>query len=174
MRRIVIVLSIAALPAAAHGDVLLTVDITSPTAVVISSTGGAASASISGVTYKCQLDGSIVSGTNSSYPLTGNLASSLGDAVYGSVLVRSGTALSPGNFGGQTLTFTAGQQAFTGAGSANLSDLTFAPVGTVGDIRVLNNFGGDTGVIVGQYRIIPAPGAAVIGLTGLLALRRRR
>lgn len=80
-----------------------------------------------------------------------------------------------------TATFTAGTQAFTGSGTwtvtaaqyadmlaGNTSGLVYFPADTFDDVT-------PNTALLGTYSVIPTPGAAaMLGLGGLVALRRRR
>jgi hypothetical protein len=81
-----------------------------------------------------------------------------------------------------TLTFTAGQQAFTGSGTWNVSAQQYADLIALGNRTGNIWFAADSiddlpnAVVIGTYRaFVPAPGAAaLLGLGGLAAARRRR
>lgn len=164
-------------PSDARAAVLLTVDITNPTSVVIATTGAAASAASSGSDYAVRLDGALTSGgQNFLGVFAGSLTNTVGGTVYfGASRFQGGDSLHLIRAVGSTQTFIPGQQAFTGSVTSNLSFLPFAAPGTIGDIYVITDFGAETGIIVGQYQIVPTPGAAVVlGLGGLMAARRRR
>ncbi len=168
----------ACVASAANAAIVLTVDITNPAAVVIASTGAAASASRSGVNENVRFDGILTAGgPNSGSFMSGPLTNTQGTMVYtGFTRFEGGTSASLIRGGGQTQTFVDGLQAFSGSMTGDLSFLPFAPAGTIGNIYVLQNVNAEeTGIIIGQYRVVPAPGAtAVLGLAGLIATRRRR
>ena len=51
-------------------------------------------------------------------------------------------------------------------------NFTVAPIGTTGDVTVLTRF---TSTVIGSYTVVPEPTSlALLGLGGLLTLRRRR
>ena len=158
----------------AHASIVLTVDITNPAAAVFASTGAPALATRSGVGDSLFVTGLFIGGpTNQSRLLVGDLRSTQGTFLYDRLSGNSGGLL-PG-FGNQTQAFVAGQQALSGSGVANATLWTLAPVGTVGDLVVRNSNGVNTGIVIGQYQIIPAPGAAaLLAMGGVLAARRRR
>lgn len=168
----------ACVASAANGAIVLTVDITNPTAVVIASTGAAASASRSGFQERVRLDGILTAGgPNYGNSMSSSLApAQIGGAYTGFARFGGGTSGALSRGAGQTQTFVEGLQAFSGSMTGDLSFLPFAPAGTIGDIYVIQNVNAaETGIIIGQYQIVPAPGAAaVLGLAGLVATRRRR
>jgi hypothetical protein len=91
----------------------------------------------------------------------------------------SDTGFNIWTFGGaSTLTFTAGTQAFVGSVTIDVSSTFFADiVGTTGEIYFPADDSGDIAGAqsLGQYRVVPAPGAlALLGLGGIAAGRRRR
>lgn len=168
----------ACVASAANAAIVLTVDITNPTAVVIASTGAAASASRSGFQENVRFEGILTAGgPNFAAPMSGSLTNIQGGMAYtGISRFGDGTSAALRRGAGQTQTFVEGLQAFSGSMTGDASFLPFAPVGTIGDIYVLQNVNAaETGIIIGQYQIVPAPGAAaVLGLAGLFATRRRR
>lgn len=165
----------ASITAAASADILLTVDITNPAAVVISTTGGASSVTTAEQGRQVALLGALAAPAPSSIGnlLTGNLTASNG-RTYNSAFQLSGQSNVLISGSNQFQAFTQGQQAFFGSSTVNLSFpqfIGFAPVGTVGDIVIWDSFT----PVIGQYQIIPAPGAAAaLGLAALAATRRRR
>ena len=180
MTRIAVLTALAGacVATAANAAIVLTVDITNPSAVVIASTGAAASASRSGFQERVRLDGILTAGgPNYGSSMSGSLSTTqIGGAYTGFARFQGGTSGALSRGGGQTQTFVEGLQAFSGSMTGDLSFLPFAPAGTIGDIYVLQNVNAaETGIIIGQYQIVPAPGAAaVLGLAGLVATRRRR
>ena len=163
----------------ANAQVLLTVDTTNPTAAIISTTGAAAAASSSGVNFSVRLDGVFSTGGPDigNFPTASTLRSTLGNNVFGAGARDSlGNSLRLSAFGGNLQSFVAGQQAFTGSMTLDISFAPTRPVGYIGDIYVVgspNSF--ETGIVIGQYQIIPAPTtAAAMGLLALTATARRR
>jgi hypothetical protein len=163
----------------ANAQVLLTVDITNPSAAMISTTGAAAAASSSGSNYSVRLDGFFLPGTpnNLTFASASTLRSSLGNNVLSFTYwfgVNNSLRLSTS--AGTTQTFVAGQQAFTGSLTSNISFGQSRAVGYVGDIYVVGSPNSvETGIVIGQYQIVPAPTtAAAMGLLALTATARRR
>lgn len=179
MKRSVVLITIAGAFAAsvANADILLTIDTTNPAAVVISATSGLSAVTASNSSYGLQLfDALSAPAANSGVFGAQSLAGANGGRVQNYVFGFVGTAnigiSGPGN---QPNNYIAGTQAFVGSWTGNLSFLSFAPAGTIGDIRFYGVNSVDTGIVLGQYQIVPAPGAAaVLGLAGLVATRRRR
>lgn len=181
------VVAVAGLATGAQAEDLLIVDLSVANQVTISATSGAASANASGSTFTgFYLENAF--GNQSSAPLgallvSGNLTPTSNTSDNSPSLFNLG-----GNAGlnvwsysaASTGTFTAGQQAFTGAATWNISagayaDLLDGPSG--GNIYFAADSDDDlsAATVIGQWRIIPAPSSlALLGLGGLVAGRRRR
>lgn len=163
---------------------LINVDITTPTAVVFTSTTGVSdvtdtsSVSVDGVTLEALF----------STPPAGHVATMGGDLApfAGGDTYDRETNLSTAanlnlytNLGGTTQTFTFGIRAFTGSTTINLSTATFQAIGDSGNIRV-----GDTGAVLGIWIITGVVGGSVpepstfamfaLGCVGIVVARRRR
>jgi len=190
MKKILAVLAVVgSAGAAAQADVVLNVDVSTPNQVTISATTAASAVTVSGGNTTGFYLANFFNGTGT---LTGNTLvagatlSTFNDPADGSpVLFRGGGTTDPGlniwSFStNSTVTFTAGTQAFAGSATWNLTPAQFAfftggPAS--GDIYFAADDVTDlpNAQIVGQYRVIPAPGAlALLGLGGLAAARRRR
>jgi len=179
MKLVIGALSIGGLAASPTlANIVLTIDITNPTAVVFAGTGAP-----SGVTVSGGGGGSVVLDTPlAAFGAAGNaftgvptlIASAGSGPAYTNVTTVGGTSLVILGMSGQF--FNTGTSAFSGSSTADLSSLVFNPVGTTGNIFFRDNTGFlYPHIVVGQYQIIPTPGAAaVLGLGGLLAARRRR
>lgn len=175
--------SFASVAAAQQLPVLLTVDISDPTNVIISATGHAPALSddslfmSSGVSLLGLFEGlgfEIPIPT----PIGGNLAPA-GNAVgYNRFdntfenLTANDLNIFADGVGGQQL-FDLNDPAFSGATTPfDFSGAVFPPVGATGPI--VNGIN-PLSPTLGSWQIIPAPGAfALLGLGGLAATRRRR
>ena len=188
---LVALLAMALTPVAASAQqaVLLTVDVSDPSNVVISATGTGplindSSAIVNrGVTLRGLFDADF----DGERPLAGDLAprdapafdlaSNDFDAVTARDLNLFRSAFSDGTT--TTQAFVTTDAAFTGAGTIDLSGASFV-VGTVGDISVGDTIDGDTtggsGATLGQFQVVvPEPSSlALLGLGGAALLRRRR
>ncbi|MEL6498294.1 MAG: VPLPA-CTERM sorting domain-containing protein [Planctomycetota bacterium] len=185
--------AIALAAGAAHAqlDVVLIVDISVENEVTITSTSGVSAVTASGSdgigVYLADFFTSDAGGTFVDTLISGDLTSAQ-NTSDGSPLLFRGTfpAVDAGlNIFSYTddvdSEFVAGSQAFSGSAtwtvdpddyadllSANTSGTVFFPADTVDDIA-----GG--AVAIGTYQVIPAPAsAALLGLSGLAAARRRR
>ena len=181
------VAAVAGLASAASAEVLLTVDLSTVNQITIAATNGASSASRSGATgtgfYLANFF--TVNQALSSTLVTGNLTTFNDPTDTSPLLFRGGAGTDPGlniwsYTANSTSSVTAGNQAFAGSGtwtvspavyasllSANTSGTIFFPADTFDDLTAAT--------AIGEYSIVPAPGAAaVLGLGGLLVTRRRR
>lgn len=182
------VAAVAGLASAASAEVLLNVDVSVPNQITISATSGLSAASRTGATgtgfYLANfftanqtLTSTLVPGSNLT---TFNDASDSSPALF-----RGGAGTDTGlNVWSYTTvtnsSVTAGVQAFAGSAtwtvspavyasllSANTSGTVYFPADTFDDVTAAT--------AIGEYSIVPAPGAvAVLGLGGLLVGRRRR
>lgn len=181
------VAAVAGLASAASADVVLTVDLSTVNQITIAATNGNSLVSRSGATgtgfYLANFftANQALSGTL----VTGNLTTFNDPADNSPALFRGGAGSDPGlnvwsYTANATSSVTAGSQAFAGSAtwtvspavyasllSANTSGIVFFPADTFDDLTAAS--------AVGEYSIVPAPGAAaVLGLGGLLVGRRRR
>jgi len=163
--------------------VLLIVDNTDPSNVVFVSTGNPAavnddSASIVGGISLLDLFGG-AGFTTGSVPIGGNLSPSGNPGAYNRILNNTGDLGSTGlNFwatgvgGGQSFNTT--DPAFTGSTTGfDFGGVAFNASGNI----VIGDTAGipGSGAILGQWQLIPTPGAvALFGIAGLAATRRRR
>ncbi len=168
--------------------VLIEVDITDPTNVVLSATGEAslindsASTANTGTTLLDLFTADFNIPFTPETALTGDLAGG-GVLPYSSGLNDFGTLtdrdlnIYRGNllpdFGAFQI-FDTMTAAFSGSSTVDLSGASLPALGTIGDIIAGDT---DTGsdVVIGQWRIVPAPGAAgLLAAAGLVGVRRRR
>jgi MYXO-CTERM domain-containing protein len=188
MKKIAALLVLAA-GSAANADILLTIDLSVVNQVTITSTAGLSSATATGGTGTGILLQNYWIGA-ATPGATGTFAAGVGPfrSVNGSVgdnspsLYRDTAAelgLNIWSFA-STATFTTGQQAFSGSFTATLSAAEYADM-------LASNAGGNiyfqaddtsdipNAVVIGQWAVVPTPGAAaVLGLGGLALGRRRR
>lgn len=173
--------ALGALSVCAQAQVLLNIDLTNPGAATFTSTGAASAATISNTTFRIRFNDFFASAPGVIvYPVSGNLVATASNFPYDYARSETtGRSLRLQRlFGGATQTFVAGQTAFSGSNTIDLSAASAAlPTSSfVGDIEVLNNFNQATGVIIGQYQVtaVPEPGTmAALGL-GLAAMLKRR
>lgn len=186
-KSVIAVAALAGLAAVANAEVLLTVDISTPNQITINSTTGLSAASRSGSTgtgfYLANFFTANQTLTSTLVP-GGNLTT-FNDPSDNTPAIFRGGATDPGlnvwsYSTNATSSVTAGTQAFAGSGtwtvspavyasflSANTSGTIFFPADTFDDITAAT--------AIGEYSVVPAPGAAaVLGLGGLLVGRRRR
>lgn len=176
---------------AAHADVVLLVDLTTPNQITISATSGASAVTASGSPttgfYLAGIFGGTGAGAMSTFgsQLGPATLSTFNNAPDGSPLLFRVNTNEPGlNIWSFTsdanATFTAGAQAFQGSATWTLDADTYAQFAggaTIGNIYFPMDDMMDlpNAQIVGQYQVIPAPGAlAFLSLGGLAAARRRR
>lgn len=175
--------SFASVAAAQRLPVLLTVDITDPTNVIISATGEVPAFSdnslfmSSGVSLLGLFEGL---GFEIPVPVAvgGNLTPAGNIEGYNRFdntfenLTANDLNIFADGVGGQQL-FDINDPAFTGSTAPfDFSGAVFPPVGATG--RIVNGINPESSTL-GSWQIIPAPGAfALLGLGGLAATRRRR
>lgn len=175
---------VAAASTAANAAELLLVDLTVPNQVTVSATSGNSSTTVSGSDFS----GILLSGF-----YNGNQTAALGTPVGVGNLVPAAQAsdLSPSMFRGTndpglniwdmstvtTVSFTAGSLAFTGSATWTLSAAQYADMlggNLTGTVLFPADTTGDPGVSIGEWRVIPTPGAASLLGVGLFAAARRR
>ncbi len=181
-------LIVALSASAAQADILLLIDLTVANQITINATGGLSSTTISGpdstgVYFNNFYGAPGVALTD--VLVSGNITNAANPTDNSPDLFRGGSGSDTGlNLwswsSATTVSFTAGSLAFTGSGTWNLSAAQYADM-------VNGNAGGDlyfpadtadditSASLIGQWRVIPAPGAAsLFGLGVLGAARRRR
>ena len=180
---------IGGLAASADADVLLTVDLSTPNQVTINATTGLSAATVSG----SDTTGALMAGFYGS-PAPAGLIYSNGAGNLTNFLNPPDN--SPGLFSSTgetglniwtwssdaTVNFTAGVQAFSGSATWTVTAAEYAallggPAG--GDLYFPADDDGDIGnaTLLGQWSLanVPEPASAsVMGLAGLVLLRRRR
>ncbi|MEM8836324.1 MAG: hypothetical protein AAGD00_10960 [Planctomycetota bacterium] len=169
--------------------ILLTVDVSDPSAVRITATGDVSLLNDSSDTLAAGVTLANLFTTDlqvspAIQPLpTGDLSPSGSSGVFdritntfGGLTDRDLNLFSTSANGGQdSLMFDTATAAFTGELLADLTGGTFGPIGTTGDIFVGDTTPPGSGAIIGFYQIVPSPGsAAMLALAGLAATRRRR
>ncbi|MCW1885467.1 PEP-CTERM sorting domain-containing protein [Luteolibacter flavescens] len=178
---------------AASAAVVVTIDISSPGAVVIT-TVGAGSSSTGDLTVNFAggisflgffTDNELITAEEPAL-ISGNwrasgTSTSYNEMVtfeYGSPDVVPGVDLSIYNLGAvlsDDQNFVLGQQAFFGSSVVDFSSLTHLPaVGTTGNVML--GYRSSHGGVIGQWEVIPEPTTALLGLLGMgaFAARRRR
>lgn len=187
MKKIVMLAALAGTASVASADLLLTVDLSVVNQVTINTTTGlSAITGSAGTGTGVYLQGFFTSPTLGFNVVgTGPFRSVNGTAGNNTPnLYRGGaageTGLNVWNFA-TTATFAAGQQAFSGTGTWNVSAAQYAsllggnaggniyfPADTFDDVT-------PNSVSMGTWALVPTPGAAaMLGLGGLAASRRRR
>jgi hypothetical protein len=187
--------SIAFAGAASAGmalEELVVIDLTTADQITVTATMGnsavdASGSSITGTYFEDFYGGS--GGSLTATLSSGDFTSANNPSDGSPALFRGGGGADPGlnlwSFSTDfTVSFTAGQQAFTGSATWTLDAAEFADMFAGGNRTGTLWFPADTAddistggaVALGTYRVIvPAPGAAALfGLAGLAAVRRRR
>lgn len=160
----------------ARGDVLLTIDATTMSAATFSSTGAFPSLTASIDGGALLLMGAVVTSPSTGANLQGDLRPTLTGVIYNTVgiLPAFPTELQLTQPQADLHGFNVTVPAFAGTSSVDLSFLTLAPAGTIGDIHLRTLNGSDTGLVIGQYQIVPEPATAtLLALAGLMAFRRQ-
>jgi hypothetical protein len=178
--------------ASASAQVLLTVDVRNPAAVVISATGAFPNAENSaytvweGVMLKSFFTVGSPFSTLPAEPYT--LRAAGATTPYSSFFSDnySGPSIDLGIFGGVASTtemqlFSTSAPAFTGAMTGDFSGRPLPAAGYIGNILIgyYNSGAATPGPFIGTYQVIPEPAhygliAGLAGLVSLLWLRRRR
>ena len=182
------VLATAGAASAQSTAILLEVDLSVADEVTITATSGASAATISGSdTTGIWLDG-LLDGTAGETVFNTGGTGDLTSAANGSDGTPGSFTNDPGETGlnvwsyttDPTSDFTAGETAFSGSATWSVSaDVygSFAAEGSTGFIYFPADNLGDlsTATILGQWVIVPAPGAgALLAMGGRVAVRRRR
>lgn len=185
-KAVVALAAVAGLGTAASAEVLLTYDVSVPNQVTLTATTGNSAASVITSNFTGYLLANFFTADQAvtSTLVSGNLTTFSDPSDNSPALFRSGSTdagLNVWSFTTATnATFTAGAQAFTGSAtwtltpavyasflSANTSGTIYAPADDSTDIS--------SATAIGEYSIVPAPGAiAIMGMGGLLVSRRRR
>lgn len=185
-KAVVALAAVAGLGTAASAEVLLTYDVSVPNQVTLTATTGNSAASVITSNFTGYLLANFFTADQAvtSTLVSGNLTTFSDPSDNSPALFRSGSTdagLNVWSFTTATnATFTAGAQAFTGSAtwtltpavyasflSANTSGTIYAPADDSTDIS--------SATAIGEYSIVPAPGAiALMGMGGLLVSRRRR
>jgi len=172
---------------AAHAQILLTIDDSNPSDTIISATGNFPETSVSPGLIA---DGVDLVGLFTSSVGLGNftvLSSSLttGDGSSGPIFTQA----SGDNYSLQdvdlnlyqnntpdTISFTAGQAAFTGTLTLDLSSAPLPPVGSPGNIVTGYSGNYPNNTLIGQWEVVPEPSTWILmlGCLGVLAFLRRR
>ena len=194
MNKIAIIagLAVAASGAAAGvaSEVLLEIDLSVANQVTISATDGLASQSASASNFTGYLLADFFTTPGAGFG--GVLAADSGDLTT----FNNASDGTPSGFVGSTsvglniwsfssdgtVTVDAGAQAFTGSATWSLDASMYADFlagATSGDIWFGadsdDDIAGGSAINIGQYRVVPAPGAfALLGMGGMVATRRRR
>lgn len=187
-KAVVAIVALAGLGTAASAEVLLTYDVSVPNQITLTATTGLSAATVSGATgtgfYLANfftanqaLSGTLVPG--------GNLTTFNDPSDNSPLIFRGGGGTDAGlnvwsYTANSTSSVTAGTQALIGSAtwtvspavyasflSANTSGTIYFPADTSDDLT--------SATAIGEYSIVPAPGAiALMGMGGLLVSRRRR
>lgn len=171
-------------------NVLITVDITNPNAVVFSATGNApiindsSTNTLEGVTLLSlfEFDALINTSTFDSSTLLPNGGGSFFYTNFGSAFDAVDLLIFRNESAPPTQDFMTNAPAFTGSATADLNGFTFSSMG-YGDI-IAGLGTSESGQVIGQWQIVtdsvvPEPTTALLGLMGLAAcgqvmLRRRK
>ncbi len=188
--RVCAIATLALFATGAQADDLLLIDLSVPNQITITATAGLSAITTSGSDttgiYMENFYSAAGGALSTSSTGAGDLTNAENPSDGSPALFRAGggtdTGLNVWSFSSDTtVTFTAGSLAFTGSGTWALDAPEYADMlagNTSGNIYFPADDASDlsTAMILGSYRVIPAPGAATllgIGL-GLGAVRRRR
>jgi hypothetical protein len=172
---LLIVAFVLSIAGEAGADMLLTIDATNPSDTIFDATNGLSAVTNDNKGYSLLLENTGISDTqNEFYDLNGNLGPAEGGG-YGEIFTHSGSGTPNLNGGNFQQDFTQGQTALTGESTVDLSSLTFPTTDVIGNIDLRDNFGGDTGIVIGQYKlIVPEPASLGLLTFGGLAMLHRR
>lgn len=180
VRAALVAVAVSLAGSSADAEVLLTIDATNQAAVTITATSGRSALSSTGENFRLVLRDSQPQLRDAFVNTTGDLRTAQGSYDYGQVQ-QFDDAAAPGvqlvriPSIRQTQTFVAGEVAFLGTETADLSTFSLNPIGGTYDIEILNNFGQPTGQIVGQYTlIVPEPAGLSLVMIGVAPMLRRR
>ncbi|TWT91783.1 PEP-CTERM motif protein [Botrimarina colliarenosi] len=154
----------------ADADVLLLIDVTNPSAVTIQSTDGLVLNTVGNGSPVDLADFFTADTGFHEAPMSGDLSRFSNGELF-TVYRNTSTTLqlfsgAGFNFG----EFTAGQLAFNGTGTLDLSALSLPGPGATGDINGFRE-------LMGTWQVVPVPepsSLALLGLGGLMLLRRRK
>jgi hypothetical protein len=183
MMKSIAAIAVLAGAATASAEILLEVDVSVTDQVTITATDGVSAITASGSdTIGVFLEG-ILDGSSSVTDtlVSGDLTSALNSSDLTPQLFTAGadTGLNIFSYTDDLNSdFIAGEVAFSGSGTWDLDApgyAAFAAPGATGDIIFPADSSDDVGEVLGQWVVVPAPGAAgLLGLAGLAAVRRRR
>lgn len=181
--------ALACFTTGAHADDLLIVDLSVPNQITINSTAGLSAATVSGSdTTGVYFDNfyGVAGNALADVLVSGDITNVGNPSDFTPDLFRGGSGTDTGlnlwswssDF---TVDFTAGSQAFSGTGTWTLSAAEYADM-LAGNMSGNLYFPADTSddvanaTLLGTYKVIvPAPAsAALLGIGGLAAVRRRR
>lgn len=169
-------------------DVLLEVDLSVENQVTITATGGISAATVSGsdtTGFYLEAIRATGVGTLTETLVGGDLTSFLNTSDFGADLYSVDAGLNVWSYTGDpTSDFIAGTQAFSGSATWDIDAVSYADLlagNTSGNIwAIADTFddipaGGGNASLIGQYVVIPAPGAlAMLAIAGVAGTRRRR
>jgi hypothetical protein len=140
------------------------IDASNPAAVTFSGTLAPALANSTGQGFAVVFEGSLLGSPQLASFATGNFAATQSNYRYGVLSPARPNVVSPDGglrltcCGNQTQTFIAGQPAFSGLSTFNLSAFPIATTGRTGNILVSDDNGNTTATVVGQYSYtVPGP-----------------
>lgn len=171
--------------ATARAALILTINATNPSAAKFTATAGLSAANSSGQGFSIVLLDffPVVSTSNLADFFSGNLRPAESSASYTIGTAQNQTSIFRMSAGNLPHTFVLAQVALTGQSTFNFSSLPALRGGNfVGDIRIFNDNGSDTGVTIGQYNLVvsavPEPSSYSLMVTAasaviLIRLKRR-
>jgi len=183
MNKIALIAGLA-VAATASADTLLNVDLSVVDQVTFTATAGLSSADASGTDSIGVLLESFFSAPTAAGIFvngTGDLvaAGNSSDTTPGLFNSSGNTGLNFWSWTDDTSTdFVTGAAAFSGSATWSISSDVYAAMlagNTSGNIGAFADSDDDTSVVIGQWNVVPAPGAfALLGLGGIAACRRNR
>ena len=184
MNKIALIAGLAVAATGASADVLLCIDLSVENEITITATDGLSSATVSGGDGTGVLMENFFNGSGIGIFDTAGVGdlTSTGDSSDGSPGLFNSTGSLGLNFWTWTsddpTDFVAGQVAFEGSATWSLDVDEYAAAlagNTFGDIGAFADTDDDASTIIGQWKVVPAPGSmALLGLGGIVAGRRRR